>query len=105
MEVEAGRVGDVPPGTGRAVYVNGLDIALFNLGGEIVAIGNECPHASGSLGHGPLEDEIAICPQHGWEFDVRTGACMTVPGECVPSYPVRIVGDVIVVDVGEETAP
>lgn len=101
MEVEAGRVGDLPPGTGTAVYVAGRDIALFNLGGEIVAIGNECPHASGSLGHGPLDGEIVICPQHGWEFDARTGACMTVPGESVPRYPVRIDGDAILVDVGE----
>ena len=27
-----------------------------------------------------------ICPVHGWEFDMRTGACMTVPGESVPRY-------------------
>jgi nitrite reductase/ring-hydroxylating ferredoxin subunit len=101
MEVEAGKVGDLPPGRGTAVYVAGRDIALFNLGDEIVAMGNECPHASGSLGHGPLDGDIVICPLHGWEFDARTGACMTVPGECVPSYPVRIEGDVIFVDLGD----
>jgi nitrite reductase/ring-hydroxylating ferredoxin subunit len=101
MEVEAGRVSALPPGRGTAVYVAGRDIAVFNLSGEIVAIGNECPHASGSLGHGPLDGEIVICPQHGWEFDARTGACMTVPGESVPCYPVRIEGDVILIDVGD----
>ena len=102
MEVEVARVEELSPGTGTAVYVAGRDIAVFNLGGEIVAIGNECPHASGSLGHGPLEGEIVICPQHGWEFDVRSGACMTVPGESVPRYATRLAGDVILVDVGDE---
>ena len=102
MEVEVARVEELSPGTGTAVYVAGRDIAVFNLGGEIVAIGNECPHASGSLGHGPLDGEIVICPMHGWEFDVRSGACMTVPGESVPRYPVRLDGGRILVDLGDD---
>jgi len=31
-----------------------------------------------------------ICPLHGWEFDLRSGVCMTVPGESVPSYHVTV---------------
>jgi nitrite reductase/ring-hydroxylating ferredoxin subunit len=96
-EVKVARVADLPPGTGLAVYAGGRDIALFNLGGEVVAIGNECPHQSGSLGDGQVEGEIVICPLHGWEFDARSGACMTVPGESVPRYRVRIqAGDILV---------
>lgn len=100
MEVKVARLADVPPGKGMAVYAGGRDIALFNLAGEIVAIGNECPHQSGSLGDGRLEGEIVICPFHGWEFDARSGACMTVPGESVPRFPVRVDGDSILVDLG-----
>jgi len=33
-----------------------------------------------------VEGDIVVCPLHGWEFDMRTGACMTVPGESVPRY-------------------
>ena len=29
-------------------------------------------------------------PLHGWEFDLRTGACMTVPGESVPQFTVTV---------------
>jgi nitrite reductase/ring-hydroxylating ferredoxin subunit len=101
MEVEVGRLADLPPGTGRAVYAGGLDIAVFNLGDEIVAIGNECPHQSGSLGEGRLEGNIVTCPLHGWEFDARSGACMTVPGESVPWYRVRVEDGVVLVDLGE----
>jgi nitrite reductase/ring-hydroxylating ferredoxin subunit len=97
MEIEAASLRDLPPGQGRAVYAGGRDVALFNLGGEVVAIGNECPHQSGSLGDGRLEGEIVTCPLHGWEFDARSGVCMTVPGESVPCYPVRIDGDRILV--------
>ena len=99
MEVEVGRVSGLPPGSALAVYAGGHDIAVFNVGGEILAIANECPHAAGSLGDGTLEGEIVTCPQHGWEFDVRSGACMTVPGESVARYPVRTDGDRILVEV------
>jgi nitrite reductase/ring-hydroxylating ferredoxin subunit len=101
MEVKVARLADLPPGTGIAVYAGGRDIALFNLGGEVVAIGNECLHQSGSLGDGRLDGEIVTCPLHGWEFDARTGACMTVPGEAVPRFPVRVDGDEILVEIDD----
>jgi nitrite reductase (NADH) small subunit len=101
MEVKVGRAGDLPRGSGMPVYAENCNIAVFNVRGEFLAIGNECPHAAGSLGDGWLEGDIVTCPQHGWEFDVRSGACMTVPGEAVPRYPVRLEGDDIMVDLGE----
>ena len=58
-------------------------MALFRRGGEVFAIGNACPHQGGSLCDGMVEGDIVICPLHGWEFDLRSGACMTVPGESV----------------------
>ena len=72
------------------VTVNGEDVALFRRGDEIFALGNQCPHQGGSLCDGFVEGEIAICPLHGWEFDLRSGACMTVPGESVTRYAVTV---------------
>ncbi len=77
---------DLAPGKGVLVTVNDRDAAVFRRGEEILAIGNDCPHQGGSLCDGWVEGEIVICPLHGWEFDMRTGACMTVPGESVPCY-------------------
>ncbi|MGH7366741.1 MAG: Rieske (2Fe-2S) protein [Candidatus Rokuibacteriota bacterium] len=79
-------VADLAPGKGVLVTVNDRDVAVFRRGEEILAIGNDCPHQGGSLCDGWVEGEIVICPLHGWEFDMRTGACMTVPGESVPCY-------------------
>jgi nitrite reductase/ring-hydroxylating ferredoxin subunit len=78
------------PGTAELVTVNGEDVALFRRGAEIFAIGNECPHQSGSLCGGFVEGDIVTCPVHGWEFDLRSGACMTVPGESVPRFDVTV---------------
>jgi len=66
------------------------DAVLYRRGDEICAIGNECPHQAGSLADGFVEGDIAVCPLHGWEFDLRSGACMTVPGESVPRYEVTV---------------
>lgn len=99
--VKVASLHDLPPGASTVVRVNSESIALFNLGGEIVALGNVCPHAGESLGEGTVEGDIVICPGHGWEYDLRSGACMTVPGESVPRFPVTLEGDAILVDLGE----
>ena len=82
-------IAEVPPGQHKKVHVKGRDIALFNLAGTYYALGDRCPHESGSLCAGKvvglaLSDEpgkyrlerpgeFVKCPWHGWEFDIRTG--------------------------------
>lgn len=100
MSARVGRVkvldaAALPPGGVELVTVDGQDVALFRRGDEIFAIGNECPHQSGNLCDGAVEGEIVVCPLHGWEFDVRSGACMTVPGESVPRFAVTVEGGAI----------
>lgn len=99
--VKVASLHDVPPGSSTVISANGESIALFHLGGEIVALGNVCPHAGESLGEGTVEGDIVICPGHGWEYDLRSGACMTIPGESVPRFAVTVEGDSILVDLGE----
>lgn len=86
MRVKAMPVAAVTSGKGVLARVDGRDVAVFRRGEELLAIGNDCPHQGGSLCDGWVEGDIVVCPLHGWEFDMRTGACMTVPGESVPRY-------------------
>lgn len=86
MRVKAMPVAAVTSGKGVLASVDGRDVAIFRRGEELLAIGNDCPHQGGSLCDGWVEGDIVVCPLHGWEFDMRTGACMTVPGESVPRY-------------------
>jgi len=88
------------PGAVELVTVNGDDVALFRRGDEIFALGNQCPHQGGSLCDGFVEGDIAICPLHGWEFDLRSGACMTVPGESVAFYAVTVKDGAVFVEDG-----
>ena len=88
----------LPPGTTALVTVEGQDVALFHRDGEILAIGNECPHQGGSLSDGLVEGDIVTCPLHGWEVDLRSGACMTVPGESVPRFGVTVEAGAILLE-------
>jgi nitrite reductase (NADH) small subunit len=88
--VKAIPVADLPEGQLTLVQVQGEDVVLYRQGGEVLAIGNECPQQGGSLCDGWVEGDIVTCPLHGWEFDIRSGACMTVPGERVPRHGVAV---------------
>ncbi len=85
----AARVDEIPPGSRKKVAIAGRDIALFNIAGDFFALGDKCPHESGSLCAGRIiglaeadepgkyrlsrDGEFVKCSWHGWEFDIRTG--------------------------------
>jgi len=87
------RVGEVPPGTGRAFLVAGREIALFHADGRFHALDNNCRHAGGPLGEGVLEGCVVVCPWHGWRYDVTTGASLMGAELRVERFPTRVTGD------------
>lgn len=87
---------DIPPGKALTVHLpDGQQIALFNIAGEFYALDNVCPHMGGPLGDGEIEDCTVTCPWHGWQFDVKTGECINVPGDDAATVPIEIRGDEI----------
>jgi 3-phenylpropionate/trans-cinnamate dioxygenase ferredoxin component len=89
----------IAPGTTHHVIVNGDDILLCNVGGNIYAIEDVCTHDGGALDQGELEEYRIACPRHGAYFDVRTGAALTLPAITpVRTYTVRIDNDEIFID-------
>jgi NAD(P)H-dependent nitrite reductase small subunit len=91
----------LPPGKGQTVLLAGRRIAIFNLGGQFYALDDDCPHRGGPLGPGWVDAEqcTVACPLHGWEFDLKTGACRTAPARPVRSHPVRVVDGKVEVSV------
>lgn len=84
----------------RLVQARGKSIAIFSLGGAYYAIENTCPHRGGPLSEGAVEDDEVTCPWHGSRFNIKTGALLTPPArEGVKSFPVRIAGDDVEVEV------
>ena len=84
------RVEDLPAGSCRTVDLpDRRELALYNVHGEFYATDNFCPHKGAPLAAGNLCDHVIECDWHGWEFDVRTGECLTVP-ETVDTYKVVV---------------
>ena len=91
---------DVEPGKVGVYEVDGQRIALCNVGGTYYAIDDVCTHDGGALDQGELDGFEIECPRHGARFDVRTGKVTALPAFTpVESYPVRVEGDVVEVDV------
>lgn len=66
------------PDGGTFVEAAGLELAVFRLSGsdEVMVIDNACPHSSGNLSRGSVENGIVTCPLHEWKFDLRSGICV-----------------------------
>ena len=96
--VKVADVTDLSPGQGKVVHVEGQDIALFNVGGAIHAIHNTCLHRGGPLGQGELEGTTVTCPWHGWQYDVTTGNNMRNQTVKVASFPVKVDGSDVLVE-------
>ena len=96
--VPVATVADMPPGTGRTVEVQGVWIALFNVGGSFYAVDNTCPHAGGPLGEGHLEGHVIECPWHGWQYRPADGQSPPPFQEKLPTHRVRVADGRVWVD-------
>lgn len=88
--VDGGRVEDLSEGSCKTVELpGGRELALYHVNGEFYASENFCPHKGAPLAAGTLCNHVIECEWHGWQFDVRTGECLTVR-ETIETYEVVV---------------
>lgn len=86
-------VAEIPPGTAKAVELDGKKVAVFNVDGNYYAIGDTCTHRGGPLSEGDVEEHQVTCPWHGATFDLKTGSVTGPPAsQNVPQYKVQVEG-------------
>lgn len=71
----------------QQIKIAGKAVALSYEDGKFGAVGGNCLHAGGPLGHGRLEDGRIVCPWHGWQVDrcnglTRSGKAGVASYEC-----------------------
>jgi 3-phenylpropionate/trans-cinnamate dioxygenase ferredoxin component len=84
---------ELPEGEMRLVEVDGVEIGVFNCGGDLLAIEDRCSHDDGPLAEGIFDQATCTveCPRHGSLFDLRTGRPKTLPAFApVETFAVRI---------------
>ena len=104
--VEAGKAGELRPGTMKRIDIGGRRLVLANVDGCVYAADDTCTHEDASLSTGSLRGEWIKCPLHGSRFNVRTGEVLEEPAEeNLKVYPVRVEGDRILVQLAEAGKP
>ncbi|MFC5973985.1 Rieske (2Fe-2S) protein [Halomarina salina] len=110
-----GYVDDFPEGEGVAVDAGGVDVAVFNVGGELFAIHNNCPHKNLPLaeagqprfieGPDPATDTRGAinadsctinCPWHRLEFSLTDGHSPLLDYN-IPTYEVVTEGEKVII--------
>ena len=102
---------DLGPGERVVADVNGLEIGVFNVDGDLYAFPNWCPHQGGPLCEGPVggtseetfdrdtltydlqwvkEGAVLRCPWHQWEFDMEDNCFLHDEDRSLPSYTVHV---------------
>lgn len=107
-QVRVGKIDDFPEGKCTIVEIDGREVGIARLkNGEYRAVRNHCPHKgapvckgfiSGTMVPGAVgklvygrDGEILVCPWHGYEFDLNTGAVIyQESSEKLLMYPVEI---------------
>jgi nitrite reductase (NADH) small subunit len=92
---------ELPAGSAGEFVVAGRIVALFNVAGAFHALDGICPHQGGPLGKGKLTGCIVTCPWHGFQFDVTTGQHLTSKSLVHPTFPVKVEGRDIFVELTE----
>lgn len=112
------QVDDLKPGEKKIVFVNTIEIGLYNIGGRFYAIHSMCPHQYGPACRGPVTGmstadessgwefrwtragEILVCPWHGMQFDILNGQSLSDKNLRLRTFPVRVVDGEVRVQIG-----
>lgn len=104
--------GEIMDGGRKVVQIGAFEVGIFNLHGRFFAYENVCPHFSGPACQGVLAPLFAegvcddrtsvgrvfdqdgrmniVCPWHGYEFDIETGAHPTDARMRLRAVPVSV---------------
>lgn len=93
------RLDELKEGRGVSRDADGVRVAVFRSGDQVVALSGRCPHANGPLGLGWIEDGEVVCPLHRWRFRLSDGRCTTVRGNSVHRFRCEVRGDEVWVQV------
>jgi 3-phenylpropionate/trans-cinnamate dioxygenase ferredoxin component len=96
--VPVGRVGEVKPGEVKPIEIGGREALLVEADGSYFVCDRLCPHEAVDLATGAVLGNRIRCANHGYCFDLTTGACVMPPGgPPLTVLPVEVRGEEICV--------
>ncbi len=110
-EIFVAKESELTDGDRKVVSVDGIDVGVFRVDGELVAWRNHCPHAGGPVCQGTMMQGVeerldenrrslgihykdgtmhVVCPWHGFEFNLKTGKHAGVDRFRLKSHAVEV---------------
>lgn len=83
----------IPEGGVLRVDLAGADVFLSRNGRVVSCFENACAHLGMHIHDGEISDGILACPHHGFEYDLRSGECLTAPEVQLQSHAVRVIAN------------
>ncbi len=78
-------------GQPQRVAVDGVGVVLYRDDGQVIAVGEHCPHLGAPMSDGWIDRGRIVCPWHGSRFSCGSGDVLRGPATAaLPHYPVRI---------------
>jgi 3-phenylpropionate/trans-cinnamate dioxygenase ferredoxin subunit len=85
------------------VTANHKKITLAKENEKIFAVAHKCPHASGIMADGFIDDlGNIVCPLHRYKFNMQTGVNTTGEGYHLKTYAVELREDGIYIGIEEK---
>jgi len=100
-EWKVGTEDELRSGSGRRIVnIEGREVGVFAIDGELYAYESRCPHQGGPVCRGMVTHRVEgvvgpdgalveeryasetanlVCPWHGFEFDLKSGECVADP--------------------------
>jgi nitrite reductase/ring-hydroxylating ferredoxin subunit len=95
------KVTDLAPGQFKCFRLKKRSLILYNLNGEFFCSQSKCLHQGADLSVGFLEGDKIVCPLHMWKYSIKTGRCSFDGTTKLKTFPVRINGSQVQVDIKE----
>lgn len=97
--VEVTTVEKIPEWGVLAAEVDGQRLILWRKDDLIRCYRNACTHLAYPIDMGQVSSGIITCPFHRFKYKLETGQCLTAPELPLESYPVRVDGNKVFVQV------
>jgi nitrite reductase/ring-hydroxylating ferredoxin subunit/Fe-S cluster biogenesis protein NfuA len=77
----AGLLSEVPEEGARDMVIDREQVLLVRRGDAVKCFAAYCPHRGVGIDSRDIEpDGLLMCQRHGYQFDLATGECLSVPG-------------------------
>ena len=83
----------IPDGGILRIDLAGADVFLSRNGRVVSCFENACAHLGMQIHDGKISNGILACPHHGFEYDLRSGECLTAPEVQLQSHAVRVIAN------------